>query len=200
MIFISYDAEIEKPRELSWKRQGISLTTDRFPAARMSRFVQGAQAYQHEGQLEALLRNSMDGSLIHALSTSPPPISRQLTCQTLDGSQRLGWRQSHEGRGVNLGGGHAMVESPQRPDALTVSAKTEPRRHSAPTSVEKAWPRAAHQHRRLHAQLFIFPNLILISLCTRPCVPSILCGPDYMEIVPGRVPQRTIARNCVRSA
>jgi p-cumate 2,3-dioxygenase alpha subunit len=84
-------------------------------------------------------------------------------------------------RGAALGGGgHSMVESPVRPTPLTVFAKEELAEIRQELDVKFGKDRA-HQIADYNRNLFIFPNLILISLwrTVRTFYPV---SPDYMEV------------------
>lgn len=176
MIFISYDAEIESLESyLGNAKEYLDYMID-FGGEEVE-IVQGAQAYSMKANWKLLLENSMDG--YHALSTHHRYFRQYLPDIGMDPAAWVGANRTM-GRGVNLGGGHAMVESPQRPTPLTGSAKTELDTIRA-RLVEKHGPERAHRIADYTRNLFIFPNLILISLwhTVRTFYPL---RPDYMEI------------------
>ncbi|MPZ35035.1 MAG: Rieske 2Fe-2S domain-containing protein [Rhodospirillales bacterium] len=176
MIFISYDAGIESLESyLGNAREYLDYMID-FGGDEVE-IVQGAQAYSMKANWKLLVENSMDG--YHALSTHHRYFHQYLPDIGMDPAAWAGANRTM-GRGVSLGGGHAMVESPQRPTPLTSSAKVELDAIRA-RLVEKHGPDRAHRIADYTRNLFIFPNLILISLwhTVRTFYPL---RPDYMEV------------------
>jgi phenylpropionate dioxygenase-like ring-hydroxylating dioxygenase large terminal subunit len=176
MIFVSYDPDIVNLESyLGDAREYLDYMID-FGGEEVE-IVQGAQAYSMKANWKLLVENSMDG--YHALSTHQRYFRQYLPDIGMDPAAWVGANRTM-GRGVNLGGGHAMVESPQRPTPLTGSAKAELDAIRA-RLVEKHGPDRAHRIADYTRNLFIFPNLILISSwhTIRTWYPL---APDYMEV------------------
>jgi p-cumate 2,3-dioxygenase subunit alpha len=176
MLFISYDADIESLESyLGNAREYLDYMID-FGGDEVE-IVEGAQAYSMKANWKLLVENSMDG--YHALSTHHRYFRQYLPDIGMDPAAWVGANRTM-GRGVSLGNGHAMVESPQRPTPLTGSAKAELEAIRA-RLVEKHGPERAHRIAGFTRNLFIFPNLILISLwhTIRTFYPL---RPDYMEV------------------
>jgi p-cumate 2,3-dioxygenase alpha subunit len=142
--------------------------------------VPGAQAYSMRANWKLLIENSIDG--YHAMSTHNRYFRQYLPDIGVDNE---GWvsptAMTNHTRGAALGGGgHSMVESPVRPTPLTVFAKEELAEIRQELDVKFGKDRA-HQIADYNRNLFIFPNLILISLwrTVRTFYPV---SPDYMEV------------------
>jgi p-cumate 2,3-dioxygenase subunit alpha len=139
--------------------------------------VPGAQAYSMKANWKLLIENSIDG--YHAMATHHRYFVQYLTDIGADTSAWVGPRRQW-GIGLALGGGHSVIENPQRPTPIMTSAKDELARIRA-RLVEKFGTERAHHIADFNRNLFIFPNLILISNwhTIRTWYPL---APDYIEI------------------
>ncbi|MEQ8348870.1 MAG: aromatic ring-hydroxylating dioxygenase subunit alpha [Sneathiellaceae bacterium] len=176
MIFISYDSGIcSLPDYLGEAQEYLDYMID-FGGAEVE-IAQGAQAYSMKANWKLLVENSIDG--YHAMSTHNRYFRQYLPDIGMDAA---GWSGPKRimGIGAALGNGHSMVQAPQRPTPLRGSAKAELEQIRA-NLVDKFGPDRAHRIADYTRNLFIFPNLILISLwhTVRTFYPV---APDYMEI------------------
>lgn len=140
--------------------------------------VQGAQAYSMKANWKLLVENSMDG--YHAMSTHARYFRKFLPDIGVDNSKWVVPRETGNSHGRSLGNGHAVVESLDRGTPLTVSAGPELAAIRADL-VRRFGEARAHRIADYHRNLFIFPNLIIISLwrTIRTFHPL---APDYMEV------------------
>lgn len=176
MLFISFDPQIvDLVAYLGNAREYLDYMID-FGGDEVE-IVQGAQAYSMKANWKLLVENSMDG--YHALSTHHRYFRQYLPDIGMDPAAWVGANRTM-GKGIALGGGHAVIETPQRPTPLTGSAKAE-LEAIRNRLVEKHGPDRAHRIADFTRNLFIFPNLILISLwhTIRTFYPL---RPDYMEV------------------
>jgi p-cumate 2,3-dioxygenase subunit alpha len=139
--------------------------------------VEGAQAYSMKANWKLLIENSIDG--YHAMSTHNRYFVQYLADIGADTGAWAGPRRQW-GVGLSLGGGHSVIENPQRPTPILTRARPELDRIRA-RLVDKFGPERAHRIADFNRNLFIFPNLILISNwhTIRTWYPL---APDYIEI------------------
>lgn len=177
MLFISYDAGI------------VDLVTYFGPAREIIdhmldfggddvEIVPGAQSYSMRANWKLLVENSIDA--YHAASTHARYLREYLPDIGMDNSKWVGLKSFVGWRGVALGNGHAMLEGPALPTPLDGSAPEELARIRADLDVKFGKERA-HRIADYHRNLFIYPNLILISFwrTLRTFYPV---SPDYMEV------------------
>jgi len=139
--------------------------------------VRGSQAYSMKANWKLLIENSIDG--YHAISTHYRYFVQYLHDIGADTASWLGPRRRW-GIGMALGGGHSVIENPQRPTPIMLQAKDEMDEIRA-RLVAKFGAEHAHRIADFNRNLFIFPNLILISNwhTIRTWYPL---APDYIEI------------------
>jgi|SRR5271155_274901 len=139
--------------------------------------VEGAQAYSMKANWKLLIENSIDG--YHAMSTHHRYFVQYLADIGADPSAWTGPRRQW-GIGLALGGGHSVIENPQRPTPILTRAKPALDRIRA-RLVDKYGAEHAHRIADFNRNLFVFPNLILISNwhTIRTWYPL---APDYIEI------------------
>ena len=139
--------------------------------------VRGSQAYSMKANWKLLIENSIDG--YHAISTHYRYFVQYLHDLGADSAQWTGPRRQW-GIGLALGGGHSVIENPQRPTPIMMQAKDELAAIRA-RLVEKFGAEHAGRIADFNRNLFIFPNLILISNwhTIRTWYPL---APDYIEI------------------
>jgi phenylpropionate dioxygenase-like ring-hydroxylating dioxygenase large terminal subunit len=177
MIFVSFDSAIENfAAYLGNAREYLDYMLD-FGGAEVE-IVPGAQAYSMRANWKLLIENSIDG--YHAMSTHQRYFRQYLPDMGLDNTQWLNRPGAAAGRGIALDHGHSLVESPVRPTPLTASAKEELAAIRA-RLVEKFGEDHAHRIADFNRNIFIFPNLIMISVwhTVRTFYPV---APDYLEI------------------
>jgi len=179
MMFISFDANIvDLVSYLGNAREVVDYMLD-FGGDDVE-IVPGAQAYSMRANWKLLIENSIDA--YHASSTHARYFREYLPAMGMDNSgwvsmltsKAAGWR------GVNLGNGHAMVEGPALPTPLDATAPEEQVRIRAALEAKFGKERA-HKIADYSRNVFIFPNLILISYwrTIRTFYPV---SPDYMEV------------------
>lgn len=138
--------------------------------------VQGAQNYSMRANWKLLVENSIDG--YHGLPTHQRFFRKYLSDLGLQ--TNVASLASTESRGRSLGNGHAVSEKPRHMTGLTAGAADElaTQRH---VIEQKLGKERAHQALGFDRNLFIFPNLILISTwrTVRTFYPV---APDYMEV------------------
>src|SRR5438552_2940063 len=139
--------------------------------------VPGSQAYSMKANWKLLVENSMDG--YHAIPTHQRFFSQYLADIGMDPSSWSGANRI-QGIGLALGGGHAVIENRTRALPITGTAKQELDDIRA-RLVAKVGAERAHRVADYSRNLFIFPNLILISSwhTIRTWYPL---APDYIEI------------------
>lgn len=179
MMFISFDANIvDLPTYLGDAREIVDYMLDF--AGDDVEIVPGAQAYSMRANWKLLLENSMDA--YHASSTHARYFREYVPAMGMDNSSWVSMFTSRADgwNGVNLGNGHAMVEGPALPTPLDATAPEEQARIRAALD-KKYGKERAHKIADFSRNLFIFPNLILISYwrTIRTFYPT---SPDYMEI------------------
>lgn len=177
MLFLSYDAKIEDLESyLGRAREYLDYMID-FGGAEVE-IVQGAQAYSMQANWKLLIENSMDG--YHAMSTHYRYFRQYLPDIGIDAEGWVNPRKRISGIAMALGGGHAVIESPMRPLPISGTAKEELAQIRAALDARHGQERA-HRIADFTRNLFIFPNLILISLwhTVRTFYPM---APDYMEV------------------
>jgi len=155
MMFVSFDPGIEGLVDyLGNAREYLDLILE-FRGEQVE-IVHGSQAYSMKANWKLLVENSMDG--YHAIPTH----------------QRI------QGIGLALGAGHAVIENRARALPITGTAKAE-LDAIRDRLIERVGPERAHRIADYSRNLFIFPNLILISSwhTIRIFYPL---APDFMEI------------------
>lgn len=176
MLFVNFDPEAEDlVTFLGNAREYLDYMLD-FGGEDVE-IVQGSQAYSMKANWKLLIENSIDG--YHALSTHQRYFMQYLSDIGADTGAWTGPARQW-GIGMALGGGHSLIENPQRPTPIMTSAKPELDRVRA-RLVDKFGPERAHRIADFNRNLFIFPNLILISNwhTIRTWYPL---APDYIEI------------------
>jgi len=176
MMFVSYDPEIESlVGYLGNARDYLDLMLD-FGGDEVE-IVPGSQAYSMKANWKLLVENSMDG--YHALPTHQRYFSQYLADIGMDASNWAGPNRI-QGIGLALGSGHAVIENRARALPITGTAKEELDQIRA-RLVERVGAEHAHRIADYSRNLFVFPNLILISSwhTIRTFYPL---APDYMEI------------------
>src|ERR1700751_1976088 len=121
--------------------------------------VSGSQAYSMKANWKLLVENSMDG--YHAIPTHQRFFNQYLADIGMDAASWAGPNRI-QGIGLALGGGHAVIENRARALPITGTAKGEIDAIRT-RLVERVGPERAHRIGDYSRNLFIFPNLILIS-------------------------------------
>jgi p-cumate 2,3-dioxygenase alpha subunit len=138
--------------------------------------VQGAQNYSMRANWKLLVENSIDG--YHGLPTHQRFFRKYLNDMGLQSNVASLGSEASEGR--SLGNGHAVTEKPKHTTGLTAGAADElaTQRHAIEQRLGKE---RAHRTADFDRNVFIFPNLILISTwrTVRTFYPV---APDYMEV------------------
>ena len=176
MMFVSFDPGIEGlVAYLGNAREYLDLMLE-FGGEEVE-IVHGSQAYSMKANWKLLVENSMDG--YHAIPTHQRFFNQYLADIGMDTASWAGPNRI-QGVGLALGGGHAVIENRARALPITGTAKTELDAIRA-RLVERVGPERAHRIADYSRNLFIFPNLILISSwhTIRTFYPL---APDYMEI------------------
>jgi len=176
MMFLSFDAAIESlPLYLGNAREYLDLMLEF--GGEETEIVPGSQAYSMKANWKLLIENSIDG--YHALPTHQRYFSQYLADIGMDPSSWAGANRI-QGIGLALGGGHSVIENRSRALPITGTAKEELEQIRA-RLVERVGPERAHRIADYSRNLFIFPNLILISSwhTIRTWYPL---APDYMEV------------------
>ncbi|WP_439590257.1 aromatic ring-hydroxylating oxygenase subunit alpha [Hydrogenophaga sp.] len=138
--------------------------------------VQGAQNYSMRANWKLLVENSIDG--YHGLPTHQRFFRKYLSDLGLQSNvTSLG---STDSRGRSLGNGHAVTEKPRHMTGLTAGAASELAAQRQLIE-QKLGKERAHKAVDFDRNVFIFPNLILISTwrTLRTFYPV---APDYMEV------------------
>jgi p-cumate 2,3-dioxygenase alpha subunit len=176
MLFVNYDTGAEDlVSYLGKAREYLDYMLD-FGGEDVE-IVPGSQAYSMKANWKLLIENSIDG--YHAISTHYRYFVQYLTDLGADTTAWVGQRRQF-GIGLALGGGHSVIENPQRPTPLMSNAKDELAQIRA-RLVNRFGAERAHRIADFNRNLFIFPNLILISNwhTIRTWYPL---APDYIEI------------------
>ncbi len=176
MLFVCFDAETEDLISyLGNAREYLDYMLD-FGGEDVE-IVRGSQAYSMKANWKLLIENSIDG--YHAMATHHRYFVQYLTDIGADTTAWVGPRRQW-GTGLALGGGHSVIENPLRPTPIMTQAKDELDRIRA-RLVDRFGPERAHRIADFNRNLFIFPNLILISNwhTIRTWYPL---APDYIEI------------------
>jgi len=178
MMFVSFDTEIvDLVTYLGNARETVDHMLD-FGGDDVEA-VEGAQNYSIKANWKLLVENSMDA--YHAASTHARYFREYIPAMGMDPSSWVGGAKAFVGwKGVDLGNGHAMIEGPALPTPLDASAPEELARIRAALDVKFGKERA-HKIADYSRNLFIYPNLILISFwrTVRTFYPV---APDYMEV------------------
>ncbi|MDO9505476.1 aromatic ring-hydroxylating dioxygenase subunit alpha [Hydrogenophaga sp.] len=179
MLFVTFDAEtVDLVTYLGGARETIDHMLD-FGGDDVEA-VPGAQNYSIKANWKLLLENSMDA--YHAASTHARYFREYIPAMGMDPSSWVGGGgKAFAGwRGVDLGNGHAMIEGPALPTPLDASAPEELARIRAALD-DKFGKERAHKIADYNRNLFIYPNLILISFwrTVRTFYPV---APGYMEV------------------
>jgi p-cumate 2,3-dioxygenase subunit alpha len=176
MLFVSFDPAIEDLASyLGCAREYLDLMLE-FGGEELE-IAHGSQAYSMKANWKLLVENSMDG--YHALPTHQRFFNQYLADIGMDAGSWSGPNRI-QGIGLALGGGHAVIENRARAMPITGSAKAELDEIRA-RLVEQFGSERAHRIADYSRNLFIFPNLILISSwhTIRTWYPL---APDYIEI------------------
>lgn len=143
-----------------------------------SEIAAGAQSYSIKANWKLLVENSVDG--YHVLSTHQRYLRKYLPDIGLDPGKWLAKRHPGTSRGRSLGNGHAVIETLDRGTPLTATAGEELAEIRA-DMVRRFGEDYTHRAADYQRNLFIFPNLIMISMwkTLRTIYPV---SPDYMEV------------------
>jgi p-cumate 2,3-dioxygenase subunit alpha len=178
MIFVCYDKDAVDLRtyfgEETRKRLDYMLDF----GGNDVEIVQGSQSYSMKANWKLLVENSIDA--YHGMYTHQRYFRQYLPDIGMNNEKWVGSRAFDKTQGLALGNGHSVIESPAQPTPLDVSAKEE--LAEIRSELEDAFGKErASLMLDVHRNLFIFPNLILISLwrTVRTFYPV---SPDYMEI------------------
>lgn len=138
----------------------------------------GAQSYSMKANWKLLVENSLDG--YHLLSTHQRYFRKYLPDIGLDASKWLAKREPGTSHARALGNGHTVIETLDRGTPLSATAGEELAEIRADL-VNRFGEEYAHKTADYQRNLFIFPNLILISMwkTVRTFYPV---SPDYMEV------------------
>jgi p-cumate 2,3-dioxygenase alpha subunit len=137
--------------------------------------AKGQQSYSMKANWKLLVENSIDG--YHAMSTHNRYFRQYLPDIGMEG---VNWGGTTDTHGIALGNGHAVTEKPVRQTPLSGTAREELAEIRAQLDEQFGKERAAWIA-DVDRNLFIFPNLILISMwrTVRVFYPV---TPDYMEV------------------
>ncbi|MEQ8348867.1 MAG: aromatic ring-hydroxylating dioxygenase subunit alpha [Sneathiellaceae bacterium] len=175
LVFVCFDADaVDLATYLGRARERLDWILD-FGDQDVE-IVQGAQAYSMRANWKLLVENSIDG--YHAMATHQRYFRQYLPDLGMDSAAAVMPR--HDTQGVELGNGHAVTEKPKLPAPLMTNAKEELAAIRA--DLERRFgPERTRMIADFDRNLFIFPNLILISTwrTLRTFYPV---APDYMEI------------------
>lgn len=176
LIFVCFDADSVDLMTYFGEqaREQIDHVID--SAAADVEIVQGEQNYSIRANWKLLVENSIDG--YHGLPTHQRFFRKYLTDLGLKTNvAALGSEASH---GRSLGNGHAVTEKPKHLTGLTAAA-VEELAGQRRIIEQRLGKERAHQAADFDRNVFIFPNLILISTwrTIRTIYPV---APDYMEI------------------
>jgi p-cumate 2,3-dioxygenase subunit alpha len=178
MIFVSYDPDIvdlvtylgEEARDridcmLDFGLEDVEV-------------VAGSQSYSMKSNWKLLIENSLDG--YHAMSTHQRYFRQYLPDIGMDSAKWIGQGATTDTHGIALGNGHSVTEKPVRPVPLDSSAKEEVAEIRAGLDVKLGKERARWVA-DVDRNLFIFPNLIMISMwrTVRTFYPV---STDYMKV------------------
>lgn len=178
MMFVCYDRKAVDLR--SYLGEEARLRIDYFldNGGEEVQVSAGAQSYSMKSNWKLLVENSIDG--YHAMSMHQRYFRKFLPDIGVDNSKWIAKREPGTSRGRSLGNGHAVVESFDRGTPLTVSAGDELAaiREDLVKRFGEEYARKTADYQR---NLFIFPNLIMISMwkTVRTFYPV---SPDYMEV------------------
>jgi p-cumate 2,3-dioxygenase alpha subunit len=138
----------------------------------------GGQSYSMKANWKLLVENSLDG--YHLLSTHQRYFRKYLPDIGLDASKWLAKREPGTSRARSLGNGHTVIETLDRGTPLSAMAGEELAQIRADL-VSRFGEEYAHKTADYQRNLFIFPNLIMISMwkTVRTFYPV---SPDYMEV------------------
>lgn len=176
LMFVCYDANVvDLVTYLGEQaREQIDHVID--SAAADVEVVQGEQNYSMRANWKLLVENSIDG--YHGLPTHQRFFRKYLNDMGLQSNVALLGSDASDGR--SLGNGHAVTEKPKHMTGLTAGAANElaTQRHAIEQRLGKE---RAHRAADFDRNVFIFPNLILISTwrTVRTFYPV---APDYMEV------------------
>jgi p-cumate 2,3-dioxygenase alpha subunit len=177
LVFLSFNPDVESLITfLAGAREYIDLMIDY--SDEELEIVQGAQAYSMRANWKLLVENSIDG--YHALPTHQRFFKDYLSDIGVD---TTAWSQESlnaRGVGLELGNGHALIESPA--GGLPVGAKaTGQLADHRKRLEEKFGVERAERICDFSRNLLVFPNLIFIAnwKTVRTFYPV---APDYIEI------------------
>jgi p-cumate 2,3-dioxygenase subunit alpha len=177
LVFASFDRSIvDLVTYLGDARDYIDLLLD-FSGDDLD-IAPGAQSYSMRANWKLLVENSID--VYHGMSTHQRFYRQFLPAVGVSSNTWVSWTKDNPGRAIALGNGHAVVETPARSGPIAKAAKAELDQIRARLVEKFGEERAAHiaDYGR---NLFIFPNLILISTwrTIRTIYPV---APDHMEV------------------
>lgn len=177
LIFLSYDPNIvDLTSYLGAAREYIDYMLD-FGGDDLE-VAQGAQSYSMHANWKLLVENSMD--VFHGSSVHSRFYSQYLPDMGVSPKTWQAWSAEKHGRGLSLGNGHAVAETPVRGGAMSKLAAGHLAKVRAGL-VEKFGEDRAARIADYGRNLFIFPNLIFVSTwrTIRTFYPV---SPDFMEI------------------
>ena len=179
MVFVCFDADAVDLRTYlgDEARLRIDCFLDHGGGTEVE-IVPGAQGYSMKANWKLLVENSIDG--YHAMSTHQRYFRKYLPDIGVDASKWLAKREPGTSRGRSLGNGHAVIETLDRGTPLSATAGDELARIRA-DMVARFGEEYTHKAADYQRNLFIFPNLIMISMwkTLRTFYPV---SPGYMEV------------------
>ncbi|SCK15078.1 p-cumate 2,3-dioxygenase alpha subunit [Variovorax sp. HW608] len=177
MMFVSFDPDtVDLQTYLGGARDYIDAMLDY--GGDDVEVVPGAQSYSMRANWKLLVENSVDA--YHLMSTHQRYFRNFLPDIGMDPTKWMGPGAMKATRGIALPNGHGLVESPALPTPVTVSAEAE--LNSIRSNLdEKFGKERAHWIADYSRNVFIYPNLILISMwrTVRTFYPV---SPDFIEI------------------
>lgn len=179
MVFVCFDAGVVDLR--TYLGEEARLRIDYFLDHGGGTEVEispGAQSYSMKANWKLLVENSIDG--YHAMSTHQRYFRKYLPDIGVDASKWLAKREPGTSRARSLGNGHAVIETADRGTPLSATAGEELARIRA-DMVERFGEEYTHKAADYQRNLFIFPNLIMISMWKTLRVINPV-SPDYMEV------------------
>jgi phenylpropionate dioxygenase-like ring-hydroxylating dioxygenase large terminal subunit len=177
MMFVSFDPNIvDLPTYLGEARDYIDAMIDY--GGEEVEVAPGAQSYSMRANWKLLVENSIDA--YHVMSTHQRYFRQFLPDIGMDPNKWIGPGAMSDTRGIALNNGHALIESPLLPTPLAGSAKAELDAIRARLD-ERFGKERARWIADYSRNVFIYPNLILISLwrTVRTFYPV---SPDFIEI------------------
>jgi p-cumate 2,3-dioxygenase subunit alpha len=174
LIFVSFDRNIvDLVTYLGPVRDYLDLMLDF--SDEEDEILKGTQAFSMRANWKLLIENSIDP--YHLRSTHRRYLQQFLPDMGIDNSK---WTDWDTGIGIALDGGHSLIEFPVIPTPLSESATLELEAIRA-RLIAKFGPERTRKITDYMRNIFIFPNLILISIwrSVRTFYPV---APDYIEI------------------